>query len=151
MYMNANNDSLEKTGAGKYWRQKEKITEDEMIGWHHQFNGHELRQTLGYGKGQGGLACYSPWGVAKSQTWLGDWIATRNVHERDSEMLACKMSIKGKWERRTDQIIIKLEAQGGTFVGFNRKRVIIDNWITSGRMLEGWIWHDIFDGQELGE
>ena len=52
-------------------------------------------------------------------------------------MLACKMSIKGKWERRTDQIIIKLEAQGGTFVGFNRKRVIIDNWITSGRMLEG--------------
>ena len=28
--------------AGKYWRQEEKgMTEDEMVGWHHQFNGHE--------------------------------------------------------------------------------------------------------------
>ena len=59
------------------------------------------------------------------------------MHEIDSEMLAWKMSIKGDWERRTDQVIIKLEAQGGIFVGFNRKRFIIDNWITSGRMLGG--------------
>ena len=28
--------------AGKDWRQEEKgTTEDEMVGWHHQFNGHE--------------------------------------------------------------------------------------------------------------
>ena len=33
-----------------------------MVGWHHQFNGHELGQTLGDGEGQGGLACFSPWG-----------------------------------------------------------------------------------------
>ena len=33
-----------------------------MVGWHHQFNGHELEQILGHGEGQGGLACYSPWG-----------------------------------------------------------------------------------------
>ena len=39
-----------------------------MIGWHHQFNGHELRQTLGYDKGQGVLAGCSPWRVAKSWT-----------------------------------------------------------------------------------
>ena len=65
---------------------------------------------------------------------LKEW---RNVHERDSEMLACKMNIKGEWERRTDQVIIKLEAQGGIFVGLNRKRFIIDNWITSGRMFRG--------------
>jgi len=52
-------------------------------------------------------------------------------------MLACKMNIKGEWERRTDQVIIKLEAQGGIFVGLNRKRFIIDNWITSGRMFRG--------------
>ena len=37
------------------------MTEDEMIGWHHQFNGHELGQTLGDGEGQGSLACCSPW------------------------------------------------------------------------------------------
>ena len=32
-----------------------------MIGWHHGFNGHELGQTSGDGKGQGSLACYCPW------------------------------------------------------------------------------------------
>ena len=43
--------------------QKEKrASEDEMAGWHHQCNGHELGQTLGDAEGQGGLACCSPWG-----------------------------------------------------------------------------------------
>ena len=37
------------------------MTENEMIGWHHQLNGHEFEQALGVGDGQGGLACYSPW------------------------------------------------------------------------------------------
>ena len=49
--------------AGKDWGQKEKrASEDEMAGWHHWCNGHELGQTLGDGEGQGGLACCSPWG-----------------------------------------------------------------------------------------
>ena len=49
--------------AEKDWGQKEKrASENEMVGWHHQCNGHELGQTLGDGEGQGGLACYSPWG-----------------------------------------------------------------------------------------
>ena len=39
------------------------MTEDEMVGWHHQLNGHhEFEQTPGAGEGQGGLACCSPWG-----------------------------------------------------------------------------------------
>ena len=37
-------------------------TEDEMVGWHHQLNGHEFEQAQGDGEGQGGLACCSPWG-----------------------------------------------------------------------------------------
>ena len=37
------------------------MTEDEMIGWHHQFNEHELGQTLGDGEGQRGLVCCSLW------------------------------------------------------------------------------------------
>ena len=36
------------------------MTEDEMVRWHHQLNGHELEETLGVGDGQGGLACCSP-------------------------------------------------------------------------------------------
>ena len=58
--------------ARKDWGQKEKrATEDEMIGWHHQCNGHDLGQILGDGEGQGYLACYSPWGWEQSDTtWL---------------------------------------------------------------------------------
>ena len=40
--------------AGKDWRQEEKgSTGDEMVGWHHQLNGHEFEQTLGVGDEQG--------------------------------------------------------------------------------------------------
>ena len=43
-----------------------------MVGWHHWFNGRELGQTPGDGKGQGSLeCCSSPW-VSKSWTWFGD-------------------------------------------------------------------------------
>ena len=38
------------------------MTEDEMIGWHDQFDGHEFEQALGAGDGQGSLACCSPRG-----------------------------------------------------------------------------------------
>ena len=36
------------------------MTEDEIVGWHHQLNGHEFRLTPGVGDRQGGLACCSP-------------------------------------------------------------------------------------------
>ena len=53
--------------AGKDWRQEEKgMTEDEMVGRHHQLNGHEFEQALGVGDGQGSLACCSPWGHKES-------------------------------------------------------------------------------------
>ena len=38
------------------------MTEDVMVGWHHQLDGHEFEQALRVGDGQGGLACCSPWG-----------------------------------------------------------------------------------------
>ena len=40
----------------------ERMTEDEMVGWHHQLDGHDFKQALGVGDGQGSLACCSPWG-----------------------------------------------------------------------------------------
>ena len=56
-------------GAGKDWGQEEKgMTEDEMIGWHHQLNGHNFEQTPGDGEGQGSLVCSSPWGHKESDT-----------------------------------------------------------------------------------
>ena len=52
---------------GKDLGQEEKgTTEDEMVGWHHQLNGHESEQTLGDGEGQGSLACCSPWSHKES-------------------------------------------------------------------------------------
>ena len=44
------------------------MTEDEMVGWHHQLNGHEFEQTLGDSEEQVSLACYSPWDHKKSDT-----------------------------------------------------------------------------------
>ena len=38
------------------------MTEDEMVGWHHQLNGHEFEQAPGVSDGQRSLACCSPWG-----------------------------------------------------------------------------------------
>ena len=32
-----------------------------MAGWHQRLNGHEFKETLGYGQGQGSLVCYSSW------------------------------------------------------------------------------------------
>ena len=62
--------------AGKDWRQEEKgMTEDEMAGWHHRCNEHELGQTPGDGEGQGDLACCSPWG-RRVRHDLGDWTRT---------------------------------------------------------------------------
>ena len=49
-------------------RQVEKgMTEDELIGWYHHFNGHEFEQTQGNSEGQGSWRA-AVHGVAKSQT-----------------------------------------------------------------------------------
>ena len=58
---------VEAPDAGKGWRQAEKgTTKDEMVGWHHQLNGHEFEQARGVNEAQGRLACYSPWGRKES-------------------------------------------------------------------------------------
>ena len=47
------------------------MTEGDIVGWHHQLNGHEFEQALGDGKGQGSL-CAAVHGAAKCQTRLSD-------------------------------------------------------------------------------
>ena len=46
---------------GKNEGRRRGATEDEVVGWHHQLNGHEFEQTAGDSEGQGDLICYSPW------------------------------------------------------------------------------------------
>ena len=61
--------------AGKDWRQKKGMIEDEMVGWHHQLDEHQFKQAPGVGDGQGSLECCNPWGCKESDTteWL-NWI-----------------------------------------------------------------------------
>ena len=59
--------------AGKDWKQEEKgTTENEMVGWNHELNGHESVQIPGDSERQGSLVCFSPWGRNESDTseWL---------------------------------------------------------------------------------
>ena len=43
------------------------MTEDSMVGWHHQLNGHEFEQTLEDSERQGSLVCCSSWGHGESE------------------------------------------------------------------------------------
>ena len=63
--------------AGKEWEQKG-ATEDEMIGWHHWLNRHELEQTLGDSEDREALhAAFH--GVAKNWIWISDWTIATTV------------------------------------------------------------------------
>ena len=59
--------------TGKDWGQEEEgTTKDEMVGGHHQLNGHGFGWTPGVGDRQEGLVCCS-YGVSNCQTRLSDW------------------------------------------------------------------------------
>ena len=59
--------------AGKDWGHEEKgTTENEMVLWHPQLNGHESEQALGVGDGQGNLVYWDPWGH-REMDMTDDW------------------------------------------------------------------------------
>ena len=58
--------------VGKDWRQEKGTTENEMVGWHHWFNGHEFEQAPEVGDGQGSVACCSLWGGKESD--MTEWL-----------------------------------------------------------------------------
>ena len=57
--------------ARKDRRQEEKrMTEDEVVGWHHQLDGQEFEEAPGAGDGQGSLVCCSPWSCRIGHDWV---------------------------------------------------------------------------------
>ena len=73
--------------AGKDWVQEEKeATEDGMVEWHHQLNGHEFEQASGDSEGQASLACHHP-SVGSQRVRLSDW--TTATH-------SCPLEIMGR-------------------------------------------------------
>ena len=76
-------DLFENTDTGKNWRQEEKgMTEDVMVGWHHQLNGHGFGWTAGVCDGQGGLACWGSWGPKESD--MTEWLNWTELYLRAS-------------------------------------------------------------------
>ena len=64
-------DSLEKTLMLGKIEGKRRVgggSEDKMVEWHHQLDGHGFGWTPGVGDGQGGLACCGSWGPKESDT-----------------------------------------------------------------------------------
>ena len=80
--------------AGQDWRQEEKgMTEDEMVGSHDWFNGHEFEQAPEVGDGQGGLACCSPWGHKRvGYNWVTElnWIAWSPRVVQNPDTFSCQ-------------------------------------------------------------
>ena len=53
------------------------MTEDEMVGWHHQLNEHEFEQAARDVEGQGSLVCCSPWGHKESD--INEQLKNKNI------------------------------------------------------------------------
>ena len=65
--------------AGKDWGQEKGVTEDEMVGWHHQHNGHETEPAAGDGEGQGSLALQSMGSPRDRNDWVTEQVPTRRL------------------------------------------------------------------------
>ena len=75
---------LKRAWCWEDWGQEEKgTTEDEMVGWHHQLDGHEFGWNPGAGDGQGGLVCCGSWG---SQRVRHDWVTELELESCETNL-----------------------------------------------------------------
>ena len=58
------------------------MTEDEMVGWHRRFDGHEFEQAPRDGEKQRSLACCSPWGCKESD--MTERLNNKNNNNKDA-------------------------------------------------------------------
>ena len=83
--------------AGKDWKQEEKgMAEDDIVGWHHQLNGHEFLQALGVDDGQGSLVCQSVGlqRVRHDRTAELNWDEFKTILRKEKEIGAFKLECK---------------------------------------------------------
>ena len=115
--------------AGKNWGQEEKGTkEDEMVGWHHQLNGHEFKWIPGDTEGQASLACCCPWGCKESDTT--EWPNNTNegkCHEplensREEWLVLFMHEGWGTFHRTQEDSILKRPVRMQPVLGYYRIR-----------------------------
>ena len=73
------------------------MTEDKMVGWHYQLNGHGFGWTLGVSDGQGGLACCSSWGFKESDTT--EWLIRTELDILHVQPLSCVWLFMTPWAK----------------------------------------------------
>ena len=79
-------------------------TEDEMVVWHHQLDGHEFEQTLEDGEGQESLLCCSPW--AHKESDMTERLNNNKKYGADEPICRAAMEMHREqtcghsWERR---------------------------------------------------
>ena len=86
------------------------MTEDEIVGWHHRFHGHEFESILGVGDGQGGLACCSPWGRSESDTT--EWLNRKGLYPLSSSFHGILQT------RKLERIVISFSCMLSNFCSF---------------------------------
>ena len=106
--------------AGKDWGQEEMgTTEDEMVGWHRQLNGHGFGWTPGVGDGQGGLVCCGSWCCKELDTteWL-NWTDLLRLGLTGVRRVILDVfhvvAVKSR-RARFIQVFMKLDTQGNFF------------------------------------
>ena len=115
--------------VGKDWRQEKRAAEDEMFGWHHQFDAHKLGQTPGDVEGQEGLACCSSWGFKGSDT----------IGNRTTTVLLASHLSNSFWSTEIDfinpEIFLELVPEGASQVA-----KWVKNLLSMQELQETWIW-----------
>ena len=120
--------------AGKDWGQEEKgMTEDEMVGWHHWFNGHGFGWTQGVGDGQGSLVCCGSWGRKESVTTEQlNWTERCSIDKRQ---------VKDMWGRTigSDSVSITqyISMKKGILITKGRRGQMINHIISS--RFQAWV------------
>ena len=108
---------------GKDQRQEEKgITEGEIVGWHHQLDGHEFEQAPGVGDGQRSLVCCSPWGRKEPDMtkWLNwtELAATWTQMSNTVALLEQRVTAFGGWVHSKENTKCPVEAVSGPGTSF---------------------------------
>ena len=90
--------------AGKDWRQEEKGTEDETVGWHRRLDGLEFEQAPAIGDGHRCLECCRPWDHKESETT--EWLNWTELKHWVLPFCSSKIALQSKNQTAPESIFL---------------------------------------------